>query len=102
MNKRAAEKLKQKVIEALLSNGFTPTPDGWYGYHGERSKGTIDVSVRADKRYRRRGYDVSVFGVFEDVDRAKAAGIDCNLYTGKYNHIYIESYQVDYIISQYI
>ena len=102
MNKRDAEKLKQKVIDVLLSNGFTPTPDGWRDYHGEGSKGAIDVSVRAEKRWRRREWIVSVFGVFADGDRAKAAGIDCNPYTGKHNFIFVESSQVDYIVSQYI
>ena len=102
MNKGDAEKLKQKVIEALLSNGFTLTPDGWRDYHGGGSKGGIDVSVRADRGYGRRGYDVSVFGAFEDIPRAKAAGIDCNPYSGKHNFLFIESNSVDYIIEQYI
>ena len=102
MNKQESENLKQKVIEALLANGFTPTPDGWRDYHGEGSKGVIDVHVRADKRYRQRGYGVCVFGAFEDVPRARAAGIDCNPYSGKHNFLFIESNSVDYIIEQYI
>ena len=103
MNKRDAENLKQKVIEALLSNGFTPTPGGWRDYHGEGSKGIIDVSVRAEiSNWKKRGYKVSVFGVFEDIPRAKAAGIDCNPYSGKHNFLFIESNSVDYIIEQYI
>ncbi len=102
MNKRDAEKLKQKLIAALLSHGFTPTPEKYYEYHGKGSKGVIDVSVRTSKRYRRRGYNVSVCGAFEDIPRAQAAGIDCNPYTGKYNFIFMELYNVDYIIEQYI
>lgn len=102
MNKRDAEKLKQKVIDGLLSNGFTATPDNRYEYHGEGSKGPIDVSVKADKRYSRQGWSVCVFGMFAEADRALAAGIDCNPYVGKHNFIFIESSQVDYIISQYI
>lgn len=102
MNKRDAEKLKQQVIDGLLSNGFTSTPGAFRDYHGEGSKGIIDVSVRADKRWRRRGWSVSVLGAFVDVDRARAAGVGCNPYSGKHNFHFIESYQVDYIISQYI
>ncbi len=102
MIKKDAEKLKQRFIVALLSAGFKSTPEKWHGYRGEGSKGVIDVSVRAEKRYRRRGYDVSVFGAFNDIDRARAAGLDCNPYSGKLNFIFIGSHQVDYIISQYI
>ncbi len=102
MNKQESEKLKQKVIDALLANGFTPTPGGRREYHGEGSKGIIDVSVRAEKRYKKRDWNVSVFGVFADGYKAKAAGIDCNPYSGKHNFHFIESHQVDYIIEQYI
>lgn len=102
MNKQESKKLKQKVINVLLANGFVRTLDKMYEYHGFGSKGFIVVSVKDDKRYRRRGYEVSVFGLFADVDKARAAEIDCNPYSGKHNFIFIESHQVDYIIEQYL
>ncbi len=102
MNKRDAEKLKQKVIDSLLSNGFVSTPEGWRDYHGVGSKGIIDVSVRAEKRYRRRGYDVSIFGVFADPAKARDLGADCNPFSGKFNFLNIYSVHIEYYIEQYI
>jgi hypothetical protein len=103
MNKRDSEKLKKRVIKTLLSNGFVATPDGWRDYHGEGSKGIIDVSVRAEKSiYQGRGHNVSVFGVFADPAKARDLGLDCNKFSGKHNFLYINPDSVDYIISQYI
>lgn len=102
MNKKESEKLKSKVIAELLSNGFQATPDAMYGYQATGTKGLVFVSVRAEKRYKRRGYTVSIFGRFDDHDKARAAGIDCNPYSGKHNFIFIDADHVEYYVSQYL
>ena len=102
MKKKESEDLKNQVIAGLLSNGFIETPDKWHGYHADGLKGPVDVSVQAEQRYKRRGYYVCIFGLFADPNKARAAGIDCNPFSGKYNFLFITSENVDYYISQYI
>ncbi len=102
MNKKDAEFLQTHVIALLLSSGFVATPDKMYSYHAEGQKGPVDVSVRSDKRYKRRGYDVSIFGVFADPTKARDMGANCNPYSGKHNFLNMYSIQAEYYISQYL
>ncbi len=101
MKKAESEKLKKQIISMLIEAGFSRTHKEWHDYQKTGSMGAVGVSVRNEKRWRRRGYDVDVFGRFDNPDKAIAAGFTCNPYSGKHNFLNVQPSQAEYIVSQY-
>ncbi|HDY89725.1 MAG TPA: hypothetical protein ENH82_16625 [bacterium] len=102
MDKRTMEKLKKLAVDLLLEQGFTATPKRYKDYIKHSILGEIGVSVRISKNYKRRGYHISIFGVYCDPTEAIIAGICCDFYTGKHNfHILEDEASVEYAINQY-
>ncbi len=91
MTKQTADKLMKAAAKMLDEASFVKTPDKWYDY----------TKNRAEKKWRRRGWNICIFAIFEDVDRAKELNIPCG-HTGKYNQLYLESESnIQYAINQY-
>lgn len=103
MTKKEAVQLCKQGVEIILNTGFAVLPVGrWHKYGKESRAGKVGISIRYEKRYGRRGYDVSVYGVFDEPDKAKLLNIDCNPYSGKYNFLNIENaVDMQYCINQY-
>lgn len=102
MQKEQADKLEKYAISKLLEAGFVLTPGKRYCYSRTGSLGEVGVTIWNDKSSYRRGYRISLVGMFYDADKANAAGIDCNNYSGKYNYHFIETEQtIDFMISKY-
>ena len=97
MKKSEAEKVYTEMLQALDNAGFVFDGDAHY----EFSKDGVEICVRNEKRYKKRGYDVSVFGKFADAEKAISLGKKCNPFSGKHNFLNIELESIEYIISQY-
>lgn len=102
MTKPQAENLRRRAIGLLISYGFTHTPNMWREYTAEGNYGKVGVTVRMSKRYKRRGYDVALFGVFDDTKKAQGHNRDCNPYTGKCNFLNISPETVENNVSYYV
>lgn len=78
------DKQARALIERL--GGKKNPPMSHYDYTMETSCGTLNLIVDTD--YRKSVG--TVFTRFDDPTRAVRHGIDCNSYTGKWNHYYGE------------
>lgn len=100
MNKQTAIKIEKAGRAALLEAGAVETPLCWHEYTKDSRAGTVELSIR--RTTFRRGWTVGVFAAFDDPKQAKAVGIDCNPFTGKYNFHGIESVdEMEQVIHQY-
>ena len=107
MNAKQKDKLMAAAVKLLLAAGFTAATGRRYKYYKPDSRGG-EVGIRIDasgpsKWSKRRGWAISIFGMWTDPDKATAAGVRwCNPYTGKDNYLGIDSMQgVEYAIHQY-
>ena len=85
------------IVSELAAAGITPTPLSWLS--GRKGTPEFEIETRAGKYTFHHGRSIvlgdkrpltfnpiSVFGRFEDPAKARALGIDCNPYSGKWNH----------------
>lgn len=103
MNKQTALKIAAAGKAKLLDLGFIDLPENSRYHHTKISRaGKVELSIRVDKRWRRRGWDVDIYAVFDDPAKARALNIDCNPYSGKYNFLNIETVEdMGYCLDQY-
>lgn len=109
MNKQLALKIVKAGKVELLKNGFTELPEkSWHDYTKESRAGKVELSIRMEengpieRRYYGRGWNICIFAMFAEPDKARTAGIDCNPYSGKYNFLYIETIEsMENSINQY-
>lgn len=103
ITKKVGDKIMGALPKILQDKGFMPLPiKNWHDFTKETEGGKVEISVRYEKAYKRRGYSICIFGVFDDPDKARVAGIQCNDYSGKYNHLYIlTKKQLSYCLDQY-
>ena len=91
---RAATRNMERVLREM---GFTEVPvqDRFIGhkYRAETSAGPYHFSLAAPAEGQTRASYISagitVYGVFEFPERARDLGIDCNPYSGKWNHHFL-------------
>jgi len=103
ITKKVGESIMKALPGILKECNFEPLPpDSWHEDIKQSRGGFVEVSVRCEKAYKSRGCSVSVYGVYADPDKAQKAGIDCNPYSGKYNHHFIQSIEhLRYCLNQY-
>ena len=93
VEKRKQEHLVKIAHILLLQHGFKETPRNWHPYSKESRAGEVGLTIRGEKRYKKRGYCVDIFAAFSEPKRATALNINCNPFSGKYNFLFIESEQ---------
>jgi len=106
MNAKQKDRLMTAVIKLLLAAGFKAATDRRYDYYKPDSRGgEVGVTIHADTPCNlvgRRGWNIWIAGMFTDPDRATAAGVNCNPYTGKDNYFNLDNVQaIEYAINQY-
>lgn len=103
ITKKTGDKIMKALPDILKECNFLPLPaDKWHEYFKQSIGGMVEISIRFDKVYKKRGYSICIFGLFADPTKALAAGIDCNPYSGKSNHHFILNIeQLRYCLNQY-
>ena len=94
MNKRDREKWLKRVGALIEELGGTPHGTGYdLSYQIDTRAGRLDL--RIDSHLERDSGPGTVFSRFDDHKRAQALGIDCNQYSGKWNHHYFRGWGMD-------
>lgn len=103
ITKKVGDKIMGAVPKMLQDKGFTSLPvKNWHDFTKETEGGTVEISVRYEKAYKKRGYSICIFGVYSDAKKAVSVGILCNEYSGKCNHHFIlDEKQLSYCLDQY-
>lgn len=103
ITKKIGDKIMKVLPVILQGKGFTPLPEkNWHDFTKETEGGTVEISVRYEKAYKKRGYSICIFGVYSDAKKAVSASIICNEYSGKCNHYFIlDENQLSYCLDQY-
>ena len=85
MNK--TEKLEKTIQEHLEKLGFIHSTQRRYDYYRQDPKaGELGLIFDVGPGYDKRTITVTIFMMFDNPQKAIAAGYDCNPHSGKYNY----------------
>jgi hypothetical protein len=87
-SKREKTKFVRQIEKHLTSLGGSQGPPevGLYDWTIETKYGILRIRIDTDGP--RNSGPGMVYARFDDPKRARSAGVDCNQYTGKWNHYY--------------
>ena len=103
ITKKAGDKIMEALPGILKECNFEALPaDNWHEYKKQSIGGMVEITIRFGKSVVFRGYSICIFGRFADPGKALAAGIDCNQFSGKSNHHFIQTIeQLRHYLNQY-
>ena len=101
MTAKQKQKLARFAITTAELAGFTKKQGPvWYDYEKQTAAGPLNLTVRDNTESKTAGIDL--FMRFDAPEKARAAGFDCNPFSGKYNYCGIESIEsIESILTQF-
>ncbi|MCK9492607.1 MAG: hypothetical protein M0Q24_11030 [Sulfurimonas sp.] len=101
MTKKQKQKLAAFAITTAELAGFIKKQGPiWYDYEKQTRAGVLNLTVRDNTESKSAGIDL--FMRFDSPDRARAAGFDCNPFSGKYNYCGISAKEsIESILQQF-